>query len=101
MCGLWNQDDFHDQSQYLVLDDLNIEYFPHWKPFLGAQLQFTFTDRYRPKRTVRNWGKPTIWLCNEGYGPTDGPKLSAADKEYIDSNCITVDIGDKSLIKYN
>lgn len=98
MCGMWNVDDLDCGSQYIVLDDFNIEYFPNWKPILGCQKQFTVTDKYRGKRTVKNWGKPCIWVCNKGYSPVDSDKLSLADKEWIAGNCIMVDIGNKSIL---
>lgn len=95
---MWNVDDFRSTSAYLVLDDLNIEFFPNWKVFLGSQRQFTVTDKYRAKRTVKGWQKPTIWLCNPGYSPMDSDKLSYQDKEWIRANCIIVDIGNTSLL---
>lgn len=98
MCGLWNLDDFRAGSKYMVLDDLNIEFFPNWKPFLGCQRQFTMTDKFRTKRTVRNWLKPTIWLCNPGWSPMDSDKITTADKNWIEGNCILVDIGRTSLL---
>lgn len=98
MCSLWNVDDFSAESSYLVLDDLDVQYFPNWKPFLGCQKQFTVTDKYRHKRTVKKWGKPCIWLCNPGYSPMDSDKLSFSDKEWIQGNCVLVDIGNTSLL---
>jgi len=98
MCGMWNVDDFNGASLYCVLDDFNVDFFPNWKPFLGCQKQFTVTDKYRGKRTISGWGKPTIWLCNPGYSPIDSDKLSLADKDWIRENCIMVDIGRTSLL---
>lgn len=95
---MWNADDFNSSSTYCVLDDLNIKFFPNWKPFLGCQKQFTITDKYRSKRTVKNWGKPTIWLCNPGYSPMDSDELTSADKNWIRDNCDIVDIGRCSLL---
>lgn len=60
MCNL---DDWNDDALYLIVDDMDWKYLPQKKGFLGAQQEFTLTDKYRKKRTV-TWGKPTIFLCN-------------------------------------
>jgi hypothetical protein len=49
---------------YLILDDFLWEYVPNKKCFFGSQQEFTLTDKYRKKFTVK-WGKVLIYLCNE------------------------------------
>lgn len=95
---MWNVDDFRTESNYLVLDDINLEFFPNWKVFLGCQRQFTVTDKYRAKRTVKEWMKPCIWLCNPGYSPIDSDKLSLSDKQWIQGNCVMINIYNTSLL---
>lgn len=63
--GYFNLDNWDDAAEYAVFDD-----FPDWKEFrnykqwLGAQGEFTVTDKYRHKRSVK-WGRPVIILSNE------------------------------------
>lgn len=64
--GMLNLDSWDDDAKYIILDDFNCDigkYLPMWKSFFGAQREFTLTDKYRKKRTVR-FGKPLLWLCN-------------------------------------
>jgi len=62
-CGQFNLDGWDTDAKYCVLDDIDITFFPHYKCFLGCQEEFTVTDKYRKKKTVR-FGIPTIWLAN-------------------------------------
>ncbi|ORX44058.1 hypothetical protein BCR36DRAFT_373539 [Piromyces finnis] len=65
--NLLNMDDWDDTADYIILDDFSSDitkFLPSWKCFFGGQKQFTLTDKYRGKRTVK-WGKPMIWLSNE------------------------------------
>lgn len=55
--------DWDDGADYIVFDDIDWEFLPNKKPFLGGQRQFTITDKYAGKRTVE-WGKVCIYLCN-------------------------------------
>lgn len=52
------------QALYIVWDDFGWEYIPAKKGFIGAQKEFTLTDKYRKKKTV-TWGKPSIVLTND------------------------------------
>lgn len=54
---------FIDYAQYAIFDDFKWEYLPFKKQFFGAQKEFTMTDKYRKKRTVK-WGKPSILIVN-------------------------------------
>ena len=65
--NLLNLDDWDESADYIILDDFTsdiLKYLPCWKCFFGSQKEFTLTDKYRGKKTVR-WGKPMIWLSNE------------------------------------
>jgi len=63
--GLFNLDDWDDDAKFAIFDD-----FPDWSKFysykqwIGAQSEFTITDKYRKKCTVR-WGRPVIIVSNE------------------------------------
>lgn len=64
MNSLFNVEQFDEEADYGILDDMSPEFFKHmYKSFLGAQKEFTITDKYRKKIHVK-WGKPVIWLCN-------------------------------------
>ena len=52
--------------------------------FLGAQQEFEVTDKYKAKRTIRNWGKPCIWLNNKD--PRDGQPDWKVD--WLNANCV-------------
>jgi len=57
--------------------------------FTGAQHTFTITDKYKPKCTLKNWGKPCIWLNNKD------PRDEAQDetvKDWLNANCIFVNL---------
>lgn len=60
---MFSLDKWDDSAEYLVLDDVDWEYFPHKKQLLGGQREFTVFDRYTKKRTLQ-WGKPCIYCIN-------------------------------------
>lgn len=91
--GLFNVDDFSESAEYAIFDDIagGFSFFPGYKNWMGGQFQFTVTDKFKHKRTVR-WGKPTIWLCNtdprlDFYKPGGAP-----DWEWMEANCEFVEI---------
>lgn len=62
--GMIDMETFDEEAEYIIFDDFEWEYFPNKKGWWGAQQEFTITDKYRRKRTIR-WGKPMIWLGNK------------------------------------
>lgn len=92
--GLFNLDEFnaHD-CKYAIFDDISggFGFFPSYKQWLGGQYEFTVSDKYKHKMSVR-WGKPTIWLCNtdprfDAYKPGGRP-----DFEWMEENCDFIEI---------
>lgn len=75
-------------KKYVVLDDINIEYLPHYKSWIGSQREFTVNPKYGKHFTFR-WGKPCIWLGN--YDPRRSDKV---DSEWISRNSIYVQLTD-------
>lgn len=71
---LFNLSDWSDDAEYVIWDDFGWEFIPAKKCFLGAQKEFTISDKYRKKKTVK-WGKPSIVLTN------DYPVLNDWEKE--------------------
>ena len=83
--NLLNLDNWDESADYIVLDDFSndiIKYLPCWKCFFGGQREFTLTDKYRGKRTVK-WGKPMIWLSNEDLFKN----LNIEHVNFIKRNC--------------
>ncbi|AIF34810.1 replication-associated protein [Sewage-associated circular DNA virus-3] len=85
--GMFNLDEWNDKAKYVIFDDIDIKYFPHWKSILGCQRDIQLTDKYRKKRRLRN-GLPCVWLCNEDMDPRGA--LSRTQCEWIESNCDVV-----------
>lgn len=81
--GLFSLDEPLDDAQYAVFDDISggLEFFPHYKFWLGCQAEFYATDKYKGKRRI-TWGRPSIWLSN------DDPRVSkGADADWLEGNC--------------
>src|SRR5437879_7952020 len=57
--------------------------------FLGAQQEFIITDKYHKKCTLRNWGKPCIWLNNSD--PRE-ETTNQVTKDWLTTNCIFVNL---------
>lgn len=90
--NMFSLDNFDPDVDYAVFDDIDIDFLPSYKCWLGHQQSFTCTDKYRSKRTV-TWGKPCIWLSN--VDPRTGKNV---DQDWMDLNCKFVFI-ESSLVK--
>lgn len=90
--GMVNLDDWDDEAEYAIMDDFNWDFVPCKKAFFGAQKQFTITDKYRKKKTVK-WGKPLIYLCNPDADPFK--TMANIEKDWYDENCIYSEITNK------
>lgn len=77
-----------DDAKYAVFDDMQggFKFFPSYKGWLGAQAQFTVTDKYRHKCTI-TWGRPTIWLCNTEQWEADSGNF---DWDWMHKNAYVV-----------
>lgn len=82
--GMFDMSLWDDSAEYAIFDD-----YPDWsnffsyKQWLGAQQQFTMTDKYCKKRTIV-WGKPCIILANS--------LPSFPDMDWVRKNCVIVKI---------
>lgn len=76
--SLWN-----DDADYAIFDDISTDNFKQYKQWLGAQRQFTATDKYMRKRQLL-WGKPCIFLANQI------PDFD--DRDWINANCSIVQL---------
>jgi len=84
-----NLDVWDKDADYIIIDDIKWEFIPQKKSLLGAQREFTLTDKYKKKRKIK-WGKPCILLFN----PEDSPMLSlhGNEREWYVSNATMVTI---------
>lgn len=92
--GLFSVDPLKSPYDYLVLDDIDLRFLPSYKELLGGQRDITLTDKYRGKTRVPH-GKPCIVLTND---PLPFDKLN---REWIESNCIIVEIDTKLYVDPN
>lgn len=83
----FNLESWNPDAEYAIFDDFDdwSKWFSY-KQWLGAQKEFTVTDKYRKKMNI-SWGKPTILLSNEI------PLFK--DQNWIDKNCITFVVKNK------
>lgn len=85
--GMFNLEQWNPDAQYAIFDDWeDWDKFYNYKQWLGAQKEFTVTDKYRKKQNI-TWGKSCILLSNQN------PHFK--DNEWININCFTVFITNK------
>ncbi len=77
------------EAEYAVFDDMlgGLERLEFYKGWLGAQAEFTVTDKYARKQKV-TWGRPTIMLMNES------PFSYGCDHDWLMRNCDVVHVTD-------
>ncbi|QDJ95247.1 replication-associated protein [Capybara virus 20_cap1_494] len=90
----FNLDDWDEDADYIVLDDLPMAKVPGWKVLLGSMGDMVLYDRYRPKKHVR-WGpkKCCIILCNPGVDWRFSPEWKA-ESEWCNINVEVIEIQD-------
>lgn len=95
--GLFNisECDVINEAGYAVFDDMQggFDFFHGYKFWLGAQREFTVTDKYKGKKHIL-WGKPSIWLCN------NDPSVEKVDWEWLEGNCTIVKL-DRTIFHAN
>lgn len=76
-------------AQYIIVDDVEWQFFKNKKSILGAQPEWTSTEKYAPVRTIK-FGRPCIYLCNSD------PRSSMDDSEesYFELNVVYYTMGD-------
>jgi hypothetical protein len=83
----FNLDTFDNDCEYAVFDDISggLKSIPY-KQWLGGQLQFTTSDKYRRKKDII-WGRPSIYIAN------DNPLLERGiDRCWLVGNTTIVEI---------
>ncbi|TPX38594.1 hypothetical protein SeMB42_g06644 [Synchytrium endobioticum] len=76
--NMFNMDDWDDGTEYIIFDDFEWQFTSNKKPFIFGQQEFTITDKYKKKKTVR-WGKPCIYINNHK------PDWNAEKDPYLDN----------------
>lgn len=85
MCGLFNLEDYDPTATYGVFDDFCVDHIKYsYKQWFGCQKQFTLTDKYKKKITVK-WGKPSIFLLNP---PVYEKLKEELDWDWVQSNTV-------------
>lgn len=87
IAGLFAADALAGRAGYIVLDDIDFKYFPHWKSFVGCQRNFYVTDKYRHKIRV-DGGWPCIICSNDDNDPRGA--ISRTELDWFDMNCVTM-----------
>lgn len=86
---MFNMDLWNDDAKYAIFDDYeDWKKFYNYKCWLGAQLEFSITDKYKRKKNIK-WGKPSIVLSNID------PDFS--DQQWIKKNCVVYFMKDDEL----
>lgn len=91
----FNVADWDNEASYLVADDIPWDNFKRiHKALLGCQREFVLTDKYVKKLKIQNWGKPTIFCCNEENDPFVTPG-DISTLNWLRENCVKVVITNK------
>lgn len=92
MCGGWNVDNFDDDAEYGVLDDLTWEQLKYnYKGLLGLQQDVVVTDKYKKKSNIKG-GRPVIVLSN------NLPDFSAEEWAWLGVNVTFLAIGHRLYV---
>lgn len=91
MNGMFNMEELHGDFTYGIFDDFDWSKFTSYKQWLGAQEEFTVTDKYRKKKKFF-WGKPCILLSNVL------PIFENYDAAWVAMNCFIIDIQNKLFV---
>ena len=85
-----------DDVDYAVFDDMQggLSFFHSYKFWLGCQMQFYATDKYRHKKLIR-WGRPSIYISNTNPLADQG-----VDVDWLMGNCDIVCI-DSAIFRAN
>lgn len=85
----WRQD-----AEYVIFDDILMEYVHAIKCWIGSMGSFTDTDKYRKKQRIR-WGphKCCIILCNDDRGSDwRYQKLWTENSTWFEENILVVEL---------
>lgn len=92
--GQYNYDNAVGDPEYAIFDDMNggFSFLHNWKGWLGLQQSLVVTDKFKKKMDLE-WGKPTIWLCNDDPRFCDSVMTGATSNcTWLEANCTFVEI---------
>lgn len=83
---MFNLEAYDDTCTYAIFDDIlgGLSSFSTYKQWLGSQMEFTVSDKYKKKKRLDWLGRPTIWISN------DNPENANVDQEWLKGNCTIV-----------
>lgn len=86
----WKAVNLSDTYDYAVFDDFPADRLKSsYKQFMGCQKEFTVTDKYCKKITIRNWSIPSIYLFNNAEFEN---LHNILDWNWVINNCVIVEI---------
>ncbi len=97
MQGMWSLDEWDQTANFIVMDDIPLQFMASRKQFWGCQKDFVVQDKYRAKRRIGG-GKPLIFIGNEDQVPRDAKNdkgdhlFRFSDLEWMEGNMIHVKI---------
>lgn len=88
MCNQFRVDDWRDDARLVVMDDIDIKYFP-WKAIFGAQREFNASGKYRATKRLRG-GKPCVYCVNDEQDPRTA--VSRTEYNWLMVNMIFIEV---------
>lgn len=91
---MYDLDAFRLSAEYVIFDDIAIEFVHAIKCWVGSMGEFVDTDKYRKKRRIK-WGphKCCIILCNEDQASDwRFSQTWKSNQTWFDENVLVVEI---------
>lgn len=82
------KDDWDDNADYIIFDDIDWNFIPNKKGFFGCQQEFVINGKYMRSKSVR-WGKPTIYCSN------NDPPIADIDLDWYRANTVRIFVNKK------
>lgn len=82
------KDDWDDDAEYLIFDDIDWNFIPQKKGFFGCQQEFVINGKYMRSRSIK-WGKPVIYCAN------NDPRIEEQDIDWYKCNSVRVYVNKK------
>lgn len=86
----WRAADLTSPFEYFVFDDFPVSRISSfYKQFMGCQKEFTVTDKYLSKITLRPGSTPSVFLFNT---PEFNLLHTVCDWDFVINNCIVIEV---------
>lgn len=93
--GMFSLDEDISNAHYAVFDDMELKFLPRWKFWLGHQIQFYETDKYR-KKVLIDWNKPAIWCSNTD--PRNEHGVTEEQIDWLNANCTFIYVDEPMVV---